>query len=207
MDIKLRLFNYSHDVNDSTVVVYQKNVSESFDEIAVAWQVIKNLGFQCHHPFTYPMRFTIGARDSWGNITPDFAATIGERWEMERDHSGDVLHITPKIAQSHDEIELYNGLVEGALDARIYRDNKLLAQKTDVSPGQKAVFKFLPKIYIGVVSEIEEGDVLDSAILQDANTELNLLGVRNADIFMAGGGGGPNGTPFTFNLVNINKPI
>jgi len=205
MDIKLRLVNYTHDVNDSNVVIFQQNVAEGFDELAVAWRVVRNLGLQCIHPFTYPLEFTIGAGDSWGNVTPQFAATVGERWEMVRDHTGDVLKICAEPARSYEEIELMNGLVKGGISARIYRDGKLLAQKTNVSPGQKAVFKFLPRIYLGVVSEVDEGDVMNSAILQDLNSEINLLGVRNADIVMTGGGAGPKATPFEFNLANINK--
>ena len=204
MDIKLRLVNQSHDVNNSEVVIFQKNVAETFDELAIAWRVIKNLGFQDYHPFTYPMNFTIGAGDAWGNFTPDLQASVSQRWEMVRDNTGDVLKLSSTPAKSPEEVELYNGLKQGAISARIYRDGKLLAHKTNVSPAQKAVFKFLPKIFIGVVSQIEESDVMDSAILSNINTEINLLGVRNADIIMTGGGGGPDATEFQFNLTNIN---
>lgn len=204
-DIKLRLINQSHDINNSSIVIFQKNVATTYDEIAVAWRVIENLGFQDYHPFKYPLNFTIGAGDAWGNYTPHLQATVGERWEMQRDTSGDVLKLTSTPAQSAEEVELFNALPKGGISARIYRDGKLLALKTGVSPGQKAVFKFLPKIFIGVVSQVEEGEVLDSAIIDDINTELNLLGVRSADIIMTGGGGGTNATEFQFTLTNVNK--
>ena len=49
MDIKLRLFNHPHDVNDSNIVIFQKDFAEDFDENAVAWRVVKNLGIRCHY--------------------------------------------------------------------------------------------------------------------------------------------------------------
>lgn len=205
MDIKLRLVNQSHDINNSSIVIFQKNVAEDFDELAIAWRVIENLGFQDYHPFTYPLNFRVGAGDAWGNFTPDFAATDGQRWEMVRDNTGDVLKLSSTPATSPEEVEVFNALSRGAVSGRIYRDGKLLAHKTNISPGQKAVFKFLPKIFIGVVSQVEEGEVMDSAIISNINTEVNLLGVRNADIIMTGGGGGPDATQFDFNLANVNR--
>jgi hypothetical protein len=60
-----------------------------------------------------------------------------------------------------------------------------------------------PTIWIGVVSQVEEGDVMNSAIISDINTELSLLGIASADIVMSGGGAGPSATPFMFTLENI----
>ncbi|MCP4659625.1 MAG: hypothetical protein GY856_29840 [bacterium] len=205
MDINLKLINQSHDINNSSIVIFQKNVAECFDELALAWRVITNLGFQDYHPFKYPMHFRVGGGDAWGNFTPDFAATNGQRWEMIRDNTGDVLKLSSMPAESAEEVEIFNALPRGGISGHIYRDGKLLAKKTNISPGQKAVFKFLPKIFIGVVSQIEEGDVMDSAIISNINTEINLLGVRNADIIMTGGGGGPDASQFQFNLANVNK--
>lgn len=198
-DIKLKLVNQSHDVSNSSIVIFQKNVAETFDEIAIAWRVIKNLGFQDYHPFTFPLDFTIGAGDAWGNFTPDFPTTVGQRWEMLRDQTGDVLRLSSAPASNPEEIELCNDLGQGAISARIYRDGKLLALKTNVSPGQKAVFKFLPNLFIGVVSQIQEGEVMDSAIISSINTEIDLLSVRSADIIMTGG------ADFQFNLENVNR--
>ena len=72
-----------------------------------------------------------------------------------------------------------------------------------MAPGQKAVFAFKPTIFIGVVSEVAEGDVMDSAVISDINTEISLLGIASADIVMTGGGTGPDAVPFAFNLENV----
>jgi hypothetical protein len=91
----------------------------------------------------------------------------------------------------------------GAINANCYRDGKLLAAKTGLAPGQKTAFEFLPKIYIGVISEIEEGEIMNAAIISEINSEINLFGITSADIVMAGGGPGESSTSFNFTLENI----
>lgn len=206
MNIKLNLINKSMDANNSQVVVFQKNVATDFEEIAVAWRVIQNLGRNdCHH-FNYPIEFKVGSMDSWGNNVPckPLAATNGQAFEVIRDTSGDVLQLAATPAASASEVEVRNSLQAGAISSCIYRDGKLMARKTAVAPGQKAIFEFKPTIFIGVVSQVEEGEVMNSAIVSSINTELSLLGVTSADIEMTGGGPGPTSSPFEFHLANIN---
>jgi hypothetical protein len=202
MDIQLNLINQSNDANNSDVVVFQKNVATDYDELAVAWQVIKYLGQGCNHPFTYPMTMYISAEDAWGNYTPQQEAQNGQLWAMVCDTSGDVLKYQG-AAPSSKEIQLRNDLASGAIAANIYKDGKLLATKTSVAPGQKAVFQFQPTIWIGVVSQVEQGEVMNSAIISDINTEISLLGIASADIVMTGGGPGPDSSPFEFSLENV----
>ncbi|WP_035238421.1 hypothetical protein [Desulfobacter vibrioformis] len=203
-DIKLNFINRSSDVNNSTVVVFQQNVAESFGEIAIAWKVIENCGRLDNHPFTYPLNFQIAASDSYGNYTPRLDAVDGMAYEMVKDTSGDVLTVASVPATSSAEVEVRNNLTQGAINANIYRSGRLLAAKTNMAPGQKAVFQFHPRIYIGVVNQIVESDVMDSAVIKTINTELNLFGISSADIVMTGGGPGPGSLPFEFHLENIN---
>ena len=203
-EIKLNLINHSDDTNNSSIVIFQQNVAEDFGEIAVAWRVIENCGRLDNHPFTYPMQFQVCAKDSYGNYTPQLTAEDGQAYEMVKDTSGDVLKLASTPASSPNEIEVRNSLQQGAIDACCFRDGRLLATKTNISPGQKAVFQFHPRIYIGVVSQIMESQIMDSAIIQSINTELNLFGISRADIVMTGGGPGPKSSPFKFNLANIN---
>ncbi len=203
-EIKLNFINQSNDTNNSSVVIFQKNVAESFGEVAVAWKVIENCGNQCSHPFTYPFGFHVGAKDAWGNHTPRLRTADGQAYEMVRDASGNVLQEAATPATNPDEVDVSNNLQQGAVDACIYRDGRLLATKANMAPGQKAVFQFHPRIYIGVVSEIEESSIMNSAIIQSINTGINLLGIQSADIVMTGGGPGPDSTDFKFNLANVN---
>ncbi len=202
--IKLNLINLSKDINNSEYVIFQKNVAESFEEIAVAWRVVQNLGVQDNHPFNYPLLFKVSAGDAYGNYTPQFTTGDGEAWDLVRANSGDVLQKSTVPASSLTEVEVRNALDVGAISANIYKDGKLLSTKTNISPGQKAAFEFKPRIFIGAVSQVTEGEVMDSAILQSINTEIDLLGVFSADIVITGGGGGRGATPFEFTLTNIN---
>lgn len=204
-DIKLNFINQSADTNNSSIVIFQQNVAEDFGEIAIAWRVIENCGRLDNHPFTYPLDFMVCASDSYGNYTPQLAATNGQAFDMSQDTSGDVLNLSSTPATSPNEVEVRNNLETGAIDANCYKDGKLLAAKTGLAPGQKAVFEFQPTIYIGVVSQVVEGDVMDSAIISQINTQINLFGITSADIVMTGGGPGQSSTPFNFSLQNVNQ--
>ncbi len=204
-DIKLNFINQSADTNNSSIVIFQQNVAEDFGEIAIAWRVIENCGRLDNHPFTYPLDFMVCASDSYGNYTPQLAATNGQAFDMSQDTSGDVLNLSSTPATSPNEVEVRNNLETGAIDANCYRDGNLLASKTGLAPGQKAVFEFQPTIYIGVVSQVVEGDVMDSAIISQINTQINLFGITSADIVMTGGGPGQSSTPFNFSLQNVNQ--
>lgn len=204
-NISLNFINQSNDTNNSSIVIFQQNVAESFGEIAVAWKVIKNCGRLDNHPFDYPMEFQVCGKDSYGNYAPQLTAEVGQAYEMVKDSSGDVLSIASRPASGAAEVEIRNSMQKGAMDACIFRAGKLLSTKTSIAPGQKAAFQFHPRIYIGVVSQITESQIMDSAIIQTINTELNLFGLSSADIIMTGGGPGPSSSEFKFALDNINN--
>lgn len=206
-DIKLNLINKSNDVNNSSIVIFQQNVVTNFDELAVAWMVIQNMGHEDHHPFLYTHDYDVSAEDSYGNITPRLSAANGDAFEMIRDNSGDVLQVKSDSTCAPEQIEIANNLALGDIKTNVYRSGKLLASKTNVSPAEKAVFEFKPSIFLGVASQIQEGDVMNSAIISSINTELSLLGISSADIVMTGGGSGANATSFNFSMENIVRSV
>jgi hypothetical protein len=198
----LNFINQSNETNNSDVVIFQRNVATDFDALAVAWQVIQNCGQGDNHPFVYPAASTVGASDSYGNYTPQLPAQNGQLFAMTQTASGDQLALAG-AASSPVELQVLNSLQRGAINANVYKANKVLALKTSVAPQQKAVFQFKPAIWIGVASEVVEGQVMNSAIISNINTEISLLGIARADIVMTGGGPGPNSTPIQFTLANI----
>jgi hypothetical protein len=202
--IKLNFINRSNDTNNSSVVIFQLNAASDFNETAVAWTVIKNCGILENHPFTYSVNFNLCSGDSDGNFTPQLAAFEGQAFDLVKGVSGDILEISQKLATNPKEVEVRNNLPIGAIDANCYRDGKLLAVKKGIFPGQKAVFEFQPILYIGVVYQIEEGDVMSSVIISQINSQINLLGITNADIVMTGGGSSKSTPEFHFGLENIN---
>lgn len=201
-DIKLNFINSSNDKNNSDILIFQKNEATSYEEIAVAWRVIKNCGQNWNHPFTYPMQMFVSASDSWGNYSPQKGAANGQQFSVVENASGDILQYSGNAA-SQNEVEVLNALNVGAINAHIFKDGHLLATKTGIAPGQKALFEFKPVIWIGVVSQVEEGEVINSAIISQIETEISLFGIKSADIVMTGGGPGPTSTPFVFTLQNI----
>ncbi|WP_133645237.1 hypothetical protein [Paraburkholderia flava] len=202
MDIQLNFVNRSNDANNSSIVIFQKNVATDFDELAIAWKVIRNCGQGDNHPFKFPMTMTVSASDSYGNYMPQQTATNGQVFQIVRSTSGDVLQLGSDPGSSS-EVQVRNDLAAGAANATIYKDGSPLATKTSIAPGQKAVFQFKPTLWIGVASQIEQGQLLNSAVISDINTELSLLGIASADIVLTGGGPGPRSLPFTFRLENV----
>ncbi len=203
MFIELTFIDNAIDVNNVNVALFQKNEAMGFSDIAIAWRVIKNCGRGWSHTFRYPMGFEVGVKDSYNNVSDHKRATNGERWKAVLDASGNVLVKDSVPSASAKDVEVYNGLGTGSIDAQIYKDGKLLAQKTGVAPEQKAVFQFKPTLWVGVVAQVEEGQAMNSAILSDINTEISLLGIRKANLVMTGGGSGPNAEPYKFTLEPI----
>ena len=204
MNIQLNFINKSNDTNNLEIVIFQKNVAANFDELAVAWKVIRSCGWLDNHRFTFPMTMQVGASDSYGNCTPQLEAQNGQLFQMQLTTSGDRLMPAGRDPSSK-EVQVLNALPKGAINASIYKDGRLLAVKNSIAPQQKAVFAFNPTIWIGVASQVVEGQVMDSAIISAINTEVALRGNASADIVMTGGGPGPRGTPFVFQLENIER--
>lgn len=200
-EVKLNFVNRSNDRNNSSVVIFAKNAS-GMNELAVAWQVIENCGQGWSHPFAYPMAVSVGVSDSDGNFSPQMSAENGQMFQITRTPSGDQLAYAGP-ASDPEVVQIANGLERGAINALIFRGGKPYATATSLAPQQMASFQFRPTIWIGVVSQVREGDVMNSAILSSINTEISLLGVSSADIVMTGGGPGAQSTPFVFTLQNV----
>lgn len=203
MDIQLNLINHSNDVANSQVLIFQKNEATNFGELAIAWKVITNCGVGCNHPFLFPLKFEVCSSDSDGNYTRKMLATNGNKFAVEMGRSGHILRLTSEQTASVTEVELKNNLSQGSVSANVFKDGKLLAKHSIISPAQKVVFQFLPKIFIAVVSDVQQGEEINTAVLSDINTEFDLLGINSADIIMTGGGGGKMATQFRFELDNV----
>ena len=202
VDIQLNFINNSNDTNNSQIVIFQKNVATNFNELAVAWKVIRHTGLGDNHPFTFPLHYSVGASDSYGHFTPQLPAQSGQMFHFAMSPSSDTLSYAGPATVNR-EIQIRNDHTKDAIYAAIYKSGKLLARSTSVAPGKKAMFEFGPTIWIGVVSQLVEGDLINSAIISDVNTELSLLGIASADIVMTGGGPRASSQPFSFTLQNI----
>jgi hypothetical protein len=195
VDVQLNFINASLDEANAQVAIFQKNAAAGDEELTVAWKLIQYCGQGDNHPFTCPTTMQVSASDSYGNYTPKLDAQPGDAFQVSLTNSGDMLAKSGS-ANSPAEVQVNNNLSQGAISAHIYKDGTLLAIKM-------AAFEFKPTIWIGAVSQVVQGQVMDSDIVQQVNTELSLLGVASADIVMSGGGPGQNSQPFAFTLRNI----
>ncbi|MFZ6654123.1 hypothetical protein [Undibacterium sp. TJN19] len=204
--IHLKLINLSDDSN-THVVIFQKNVASNVDANVIAWKVIIKEGPRDNHhrPFSFSMSMAVSVSDAWGNYTRQLGAYAGRLYSYgEAPGHYDYLHyIGPASVSS--EVQVRNGKPNGAINAVIYRAGQRLAVHHSIAPGQTAAFEFKPSIWIGVASQVQEGQVMDPAIVASIDTELSLLDIVSADIIMKGGGSGASFQPFTFSLENIVK--
>jgi hypothetical protein len=198
MDVALNFINNSNDVNNSEIVIFGKNLAAGDQDPAIAWLVIKSRGQGDSHSFVYPATFQVAGRDNWGNYTSRLNADSGQQFMVEDGPAGAVLRPSGQAAHVGG-IEVINNLSTGAIRAMIYKSGKLYAQETDE---RHAVFAFQPTIWIGVASQVSEGEVMNSTAVSSV-TELSLHGVASADIVWTGGGQGEGAKRFAFTLTNI----
>ena len=202
-NIKLNLINHSNTSGKNDIVIFNKNEANDIESFQTAWRVIKNLQQGWNHPFVYPMTYQVNSSDSWGNHTNKNSAENGQSFKVVKVPSGDNLELDSAAASNPNQLEIRNSLPAGSINANVYKDGKLLAIKTGVAPGDKAKFEFKPTIYVGVTSQVEEGNAIDSGVMSAINTEIDLLGIKSADIVMTGGGSGKDAVAVAFSLENV----
>ena len=204
MNIPLRFVNRSEDGHRTEVVLFQKNAAAGMDELAIAWKVIRYCGRDCWHPLVYTAEFEMSCSDSYGNYSPQLNARSGQCFTATPTASGRrVSRIA--MAPSSNDIQVINELPRGAINVHLYNDGRLIACKTGVAPEQKAVFRFEPTLWIGVVSQVVQGKAMHSAVMSSVNTEFSLSGIASADIVMTGGGGGADAHAYAFTLDKVIK--
>ena len=201
--IKLNFINRSDVTRNSRIVIFQKNEGTSFDDLAIAWKVIKNCSQGDSHPFIYEHDTQIVIGDSYGNMTAPQTLEPGYKYEIiSEEPTGNFLQRSTRAATSS-SVEIYNVSGSHSAIVYIYRNRRLIATKGVVASGQKTIFDFKPCIYIGLPSGIEEGDIIDSAVISEINKQVFLAGIASADLVMSEGGTGIDATPFEFSLENV----
>lgn len=201
MNITLNFVNQSNGISADSIAIFQKNVA-SISDSPVAWVVFDNPAKGTAFPFQYNFPATVAASDSFGNTTSQLSAPNGCRFDMMSSVQGNQLRLSKHPAIAPVAIEVYNELPVGAINAMVYNNGLLCAQKTGIAPGQKADFVFEPSLYIALGNGIQQGDLLDAT--ETANPAfISLLGIRSADIYMVGGGSGTDAKPIEFFLQNV----
>lgn len=198
--ISIKFVNNSNDVNDSEILVFQENTAMSYSNIAVAWQVIENFGIGDTNTIYYPYALTVSATDSYNNVMPQLDASPGNAFEVVHTDSGNQL-LADGSSTDPSEIDVQNNLSQGAISVSLYRNGALVGYEPNVVPEEMGVFRFLPQIYVGIASNIEQGETLDAATMTQRCTEFDLTGLSSVTITMTGGGEGKTAQPYKFAIT------
>jgi hypothetical protein len=188
-DVKITYVNNSGNTDQPTIFVFTKNLVPTFDVLkdGVAWRVMPDIGKGSSSCFVYPIVTTVQAM--WGdcNKTRMLDATIGKRYSVLEDDTGIVLVPNGDASQST-AIEV-NSLVQvdGGIQAQLCKDGKVIMTKQIVAYDQKATFILHPKLYWGIASEIQEGQLISSAVLNTDNFfEQDIEGVLESIVTLTG---------------------
>jgi len=189
-DIEITYVNKSMNNDLPTVFVFTKNETPTFDALkeGVAWRVIPDIGRSSSSSFVFPIVTEVGATWQGGqNKTQVLSSTIGKRYTVSKDATGVVLAANGSASDTK-SIDISNDVnVQNGISAQLYKDGKLMMEKKIVGNGQKATFVLKPKLYWGIASEIQESQLLNSAVLNTDNFfEQDLEGVTKAIISLNG---------------------
>lgn len=190
-NININYVNASADKNHPQVFVFTSNVATTFDNLTdnIAWRVMTNIGRGSSCNFVYPIDTEV--RAAWGSdrncFTAQIQSDIGARYSVVEDATGIILEQTGEATQQK-AIEIVNDIqVPGGIAAQLYKDGKLLMTKNEVAYNQKATFVLKPTLYWGLASEIVEGQVVNSAVLNvDHFEKQDLEGVFNSTVTLVG---------------------
>ncbi len=189
-DVKITYVNHSMNLDSPSVFVFTKNEIPTFDALkdGVAWKVIDKIGRGSKCQFVFPIATQICA--SWNNNTCHTAmlpADIGGKYAVTKDSSGIVLG-TDGDAASTRAIDVCNNVqTTGGVRVSLFKDGRMIMTKNIVAYGQKATFELHPKLYWGLASEIQEGELLSSAVLDSEHFyEQDLEGVTEVTLGLYG---------------------
>jgi hypothetical protein len=189
-NIDITYINKSMNKDLPTIFVFTKNETPTFDALkeGVAWRVIPNIGRSSSSSFNYPISTEVGATWLDGlNKTEILPSTIGKRYTVNKNDTGVILMANGDASDTK-SIDVNNNVnVLNGISASLYKDGKLMMTKKIVGFGQKATFVLKPKLYWGVASEIQESQLLNSAVLNtDKFFEQDLEGVSKVTISLNG---------------------
>jgi hypothetical protein len=161
----------------------------TFDALqeGVAWRVMPDIGKDSPGEFVYPINTMLQAIWGSGNKTENIEAEMGKQYTVLKDDTGIVLNLTGDSSQSN-AIEVISLVqVDGGIEAQLVKDGKVIMTKKIVAYDQKATFILHPKLYWGVASEIQEGQLISSAVLHTEDFfEQDIEGVTHATVTLIG---------------------
>ena len=181
--------NRSDSASQPVIFVFAKNAIPGFDELAdaVAWRVLPDIGKGSSSEFMVLPMCTVQA--TWGGVnrTQALVAEAGQRYSVIQDDTGIVLTPVGSSTQSNAIEVTCEVQIPGGVSVQLLNDGKAFMQESIVAFGQKASFIVERKLYWGVASEIQEGQMLATAVLNsDVFFEQSLEGATGATVTLTG---------------------
>lgn len=186
-DIKITYINKSDDRDNPTVLVFMKPTESNFAAYSTAWQVIEDIGYNSWHKFTYTIDTSVVATwDDGKSGTFPLQASIGKSYVLKNTPGGFSLVDNNKLSPDNEFDVLNKVSTPDGISVVAFKDGSPIATKNQVARNQKAEFVLHPKLYFGVTSEYETGDIVDSAVMSEEFTEISLEGLSSATIILQG---------------------
>lgn len=193
--VRLNLSSDSFPDNQQ-VVIFQENLAGPAGGNIVVWKTIASCK-ECTYPFNLNRGLTLSVMDSHGSSTSQVAAEYGQLFSYFMDYSGAYL-LSDGPASDPNLLQVENQATTENIEARVNRDGRRLAVAKTSASEQILSFSFDQVLYIGVASNLEEGDIVAPDKISSLN-KVPLAGIKNADIKT--GGDSYNG--YAFYLQNI----
>ncbi|WDV46469.1 hypothetical protein PV797_01935 [Clostridiaceae bacterium M8S5] len=193
-DVKITYINKSMNKDLPKIFIFTKNETPTFDALkdGVAYKVIEDVGRGSSCDFIFPIKTSVAA--TWDNgscKTQELTAQIGEAYIVEKNNTGIVLKNNGP-AKDTKSIDVINNIhVNNGISVNFYKkdgnESKKMITKDIVGYAQKATFVLHPKLYWGIASEIQEGELISSAVLDsDHFHEIDLENISKMTVSLNG---------------------
>jgi hypothetical protein len=186
-DINVLFVNKSNDEDNSNVLVFMKPTESNFAAQATAWQVIDNIGYNCWHKFTYTLDTSVIATwDNGKSGTFPMDTTNGKTYALKQTKGGFSLEENGN-GNAPNEFDVINKVgTPNGISVVAFKDGNPILTKNTVAKGEKAEFVFHPKLFFGLSSEYQVGDVLSSGVMSEEFKEVSLEGLKSITVTMKG---------------------
>lgn len=186
-DIKITYVNKSNNQEDLTVLVFVKPTQSFIAAEATAWQVIKNIGYNSWHKFTYTGATSIQVLwDNGRSGTFPIETINGKNYAFMKKPGGFFLEENGASGEQN-ELEVTNLVsVPRGISVVALKDNNPIIVKKEVAKNEKAEFVFHPKLYFGLSSEYQVGDSISTTVMSDKFKEISLEGLQSLTVTLLG---------------------
>lgn len=186
-DISITYINKSDDHENPTTLVFMKHTESDFAAYSTAWQVIKNIGYNSWHKFIYTVDTSVVATwDNGRSATLPLQTSIGKNYAFKNTPSGFSL-IPNSDSNAENKLDVVNEVsTPEGISVVAFKDDSPISTKNNVGRNQKVEFVFHPRLYFGVTSKYEVGDMIDSAVMGEEFTEISLEGLSSVFVEING---------------------